>query len=178
MQFTVVLVHFTFLLTYSSAIPTAHFWILQKIHSLLFPFSNHLSATVYPSNIRSYLFLNCVIYSWCYKEIGAELVVWPCTCVTIAPVYSCDMFFKTIFIWIMIKSFYLWKISFASAGINSILFFSSWSVPTCCVKWVFMSGVKKSTAAAIIKLTEWLTFQSCFQLLLICVNFLSFYSFT
>jgi len=29
-----------------------------------------------------------------------------------------------------------------------------------------MSGVKKSTAAAIIKLTEWLTFQSCFQLLL------------
>ena len=44
-----------------------------------------------------YLFLH-----WCYKEIGAELVVWSCTCVTIAPVYSCIMFFKTIFIWIII----------------------------------------------------------------------------
>lgn len=156
------------------------FWFCKKfIHYHSHFFLNHLSAALYPWNTRTYLFLNRIICSWCYKWIGAELVVWPWTCVTIAPVYSCIMFFKTIFIWITTKNFYLWKIRFASAGINSILFFiSSHSVPTCCIKWIFMSGVKKSTAAAIIKLREWLTFQSCFQLLLIYVNFWSFYSFT
>lgn len=172
---TVVLVHFAFLLTYLSAIPTAH-WILQKIHSY---HSHFLIIFLQPYTLQmSEITYFCAVCSWCYKQIGAELVVWPCTCTTIAPVYFCVMFFKTIFIWIMIKSFYLWKISFASAGINSIIFFFSRSVPTCCVKWVFMSGVKKSTAAAIIKLTKWLTFQSRSQLLLICVNFQSFYSFT
>lgn len=122
-EVTVVPVHFTFPLTYSSTIPTAYFWILQIIHLLLFSFSNHLSATLYPWNISSYLFQNCVISSWCYKQIGAELVTWPCTCVAVAPAYSWVMFFKTISIWIMIRSFYLWKISFASANINSTLFF-------------------------------------------------------